>query len=74
MQLVQLIIPAEAAHDTIFQLGEVRSSNRAGSWRGRHVALRTRARRRRRLPCGSREAFRTFLSVFGRCFFRARPY
>ena len=25
MQLVQLIIPAEAAHDTVYQLGEVRS-------------------------------------------------
>ncbi len=26
MQLVQLIIPAEAAHDTIYQLGEVRAA------------------------------------------------
>ena len=26
MQLVQLIIPAEAAHDTVYQLGEVRAT------------------------------------------------
>ena len=39
MQLVQLIIPAEAAHDTVYQLGEVRSPRVAV-----HAPCRTAAR------------------------------
>jgi hypothetical protein len=57
MQLVQLIIPAEAAHDTVYQLGEVRSAccacatprdarqraPPARARRGAHVRVRARS-------------------------------